>query len=205
VDLRRLLEESPDAFMFLPDPDSERSEKRIRIGLAAWATDIAADFHARYGDLVDLHVGMMRFPGRELLGNAHLLQLRGEPAEGAGFGVESLVPLTVRTGRDARRDVLITNRTARTEVLITNGELASVVTDSSGAVVGRSAGPHPLPRIGFEIPPHQTRPVPVWIGTASMVPDLGYAVPPGQWVLVVVLQTETGTMLLAPLDITITP
>jgi hypothetical protein len=38
-----------------------------------------------------------------------------------------------------------------------------------------------------------------------MVPELGYAVPPGQWKLVVVLATETGTMLLAPLELTITP
>ena len=203
VELRRLLEESPDAFMFLPDPDSERSEKRIRIGLAAWATDIAADFHARYGDLLDLHVGMMRFPGRELLGNAHLLQVHGEPAEGAGFGVEPLAPLTVRSGRHAHRDLLITNRTERTELLITNGELSSAVTNSSGAVVGRFAGPHTLARVGFEIAPQQTRPVPVLIGTASMVPELGYAVPPGQWTLVVVLQTETGSMLLAPLDLTV--
>ena len=205
MDLRRLLEESPDAFMFLPDPDSERSEKRIRIGLAAWATDIAAELHATYGDLVDLNVGAMRFPARELLVNPHTLQLRGEPAEGAGFGVEPRVPLTVRSGRDARREVLVTNRTERGEVLITNGELSSAVTDSSGAVVGRFAGPHALPRVGFEIAPHQSRPVPVLIGTASMVPDLGYAVPPGQWVLVVVLATETGSMLLAPLDITIAP
>jgi len=47
--------------------------------------------------------------------------------------------------------------------------------------------------------------VPVWIGTASVVPDLGYAVPPGQWGLVIVLGTDTGVVLSAPLEITITP
>jgi hypothetical protein len=204
VDLQRLIAESPGAFLFGPNPDSERRyEKRIRIGLAAWATDIAAELHATYGEFVDLQVGAMRFPARELLGNPHTLQLQGEPAEGAGFGVEPPAPLAVRTGREAHRDVLVTNRTERTEVLITNGELSSVVTDSSGAVVGRFAGPHTLARVGFEVAPHQTRPVPLLIGTASMVPELGYAVPPGQWTLVVVLRTETGSMLLAPLDLTI--
>lgn len=42
VDLRRLLEESPDALVAFPDPESERSERRFRIELAAWATEIAA-------------------------------------------------------------------------------------------------------------------------------------------------------------------
>jgi hypothetical protein len=54
VDLRRLLEESPDALVVFPDPDSERREERIRIHLAAWATDIAATLNAKYGSLVDL-------------------------------------------------------------------------------------------------------------------------------------------------------
>jgi hypothetical protein len=43
------------------------------------------------------------------------------------------------------------------------------------------------------------------IGTASVVPDLGYAVPPGQWRLVIALQTDNGNMVAAPLEITITP
>jgi hypothetical protein len=37
-----------------------------------------------------------------------------------------------------------------------------------------------------------------------VVPDLGYAVPPGQWGLVIALQTDNGSMLSAPLEITIT-
>ena len=204
VDLQRVLVESPGAFLFGPNPDSERRyEKRIRIGLAAWAADIAAELHSTYGDFVELEVGAMRFPAKELLVNAHALQLRGEPADGAGFGVEPLAPLTIRTGRHVLLDVLVSNRTERTEVLITNGELSSVVTDSSGAVVGRFVGPHTLARVGFEIAPDQSRPVPVLIGTASMVPELGYAVPPGEWTLVVVLRTEAGSMLLAPLDLTV--
>jgi hypothetical protein len=59
--------------------------------------------------------------------------------------------------------------------------------------------------VGFAIEPHQSRPVPVLIGTASVVPDLGYAVPPGQWWLVIALATDTGVTLRAQLEITITP
>lgn len=145
----------------------------------------------------------MRFPARELSVNPHGPELRGELAEDAGIDVEPLAPLTVRTGRHARLEVLITNRTGRTEVLFSNGALSSVVTDGSGSVVGRFVGPQYARRVGFEIAPHQTRPVPVLIGTASVVPELGYAVPPGQWTLVVELHTEAGSMLLAPLDVTV--
>jgi hypothetical protein len=88
VDLRRLLEESPDALVAFPDPESERSERRFRIELAAWATEIAATLNARYGSLVDLRVGAMTFPARQLWVSEQTYQLRGEPAEPAGLHVE---------------------------------------------------------------------------------------------------------------------
>ena len=119
--------------------------------------------------------------------------------------MELLSPLTVRTGRFTHQDVLVTNRAAHTHVLATAGDLQSAVTDSSGTVVGRYVGPHTAKRVEFWIEPHQSRPVPVLIGTASMVPDLGYAVPPGQWQLVIALQTDIGNMLTAPIEIIITP
>lgn len=80
-----------------------------------------------------------------------------------------------------------------------------MVVDGSGRVVGRFVGPHPLPRVGFEVEPYQSRLVPVLIGTAVVVPDLEYAVPPGQWTLVVVLATETGDVVRASLELTVTP
>ena len=103
------------------------------------------------------------------------------------------------------RPLLVTNRAAHRRVLATAGDLQSAVTDTSGSVVGRYVGPHTAARVEFWIEPHQSRPVPVLVGTASVVPDLGYAVPPGQWWLVIVLQTDTGVMLTPPLEITITP
>jgi hypothetical protein len=38
-----------------------------------------------------------------------------------------------------------------------------------------------------------------------VIPDLGNAVPPGQWGLVIALRTDSGSVLSAPLEITITP
>ena len=205
MDLRRLFEESPGALVVGPNPDSERREPPIHIQLAAWATDIAATLNAKYGSLLDLYVGAMTFPARQLWLSEDLPQVRGAPAEPAGLDVEALSPLSVRTGRYTHEDVLVTNRTAHEQVLLTNGSLTSAVTDNSGTIVGLYVGPHNARRVGFAIEPHQSRPVPVLIGTASMVPDLGYAVPPGQWGLVIALHTDSGNMLSAPLKITITP
>jgi hypothetical protein len=205
VDLRLLLEESPGALVVGPDPDYERREQRIRIELAAWATDIAATLNGKYGSLVDLRVGAMTFPAGQLLVSEEARQLHGAPADSAGLEVEPLSPLSVRTGRFTHEEVLVTNRAAHEQVLLTNGALTSAVTDNSGTVVGLYVGPHTLARVGFAIEPHQSRPVPVLIGTASVVPDLGYAVPPGQWRLVIALQTDNGNMVAAPLEITITP
>src|SRR6266498_3446575 len=103
------------------------------------------------------------------------------------------------------RPLLVTNRAAHRRVLATAGDLQSAVTDTSGSVVGRYVGPHTAARVEFWIEPHQSRPVPVLVGTASVVPDLGYAVPPGQWRLVIALQTDNGDMVTASLEITITP
>jgi hypothetical protein len=205
ADLRQLRDESPAALVVFPDPDSERHEQRISIDLAAWATDIAAMLNAKYGSLLDLHVGAMSFPTRQLWPGASGYQLRGAPAERAGLDVEPLSPLSVRTGRSTREDVQVTNRATHRHVLSTNGALQSAVTDTTGNVVGRYVGPQNMPLVPFLIEPHQSRPVPVLIGTASLVPDLGYAVPLGQWGLVIELQTDSGPMLSAPLEITITP
>jgi len=126
----------------------QRREQRIRIDLAAWATDIAAKLNAKYGSLVDLRVGAMTFPARQLWVQKgwyeRWYQLRGVGSEPAGLDVEPLSPLSVRTGRSAREDVLVTNRAGHRQVLSTNGELHSAVTDSSGNFVGLDVGPSPL-------------------------------------------------------------
>ncbi|TCC50880.1 hypothetical protein E0H75_12015 [Kribbella capetownensis] len=132
VDLRRLHEESPGALVVWPSPDTERREPPFRIELAAWATEIAATLNATYGTLVDLHVGAMTYPAGQLSERAQAFQLHAEPAESAGLDVETLSPLSVRTGRSTREDVLVTNRAAHEQVLFSNGALTSAVTDSAG-------------------------------------------------------------------------
>lgn len=202
--MRRLLVEAPEALRALPDPDSVPARTPVRIMLAAWATEIAAGLQATYPELVELEVGAMRYPAGELIRYVRVPELRGRPAAEIGIDVEALAPLTVRSGWDLWQDVLVRNRGDREQVLITMGELSSVVADGSGRVVGRFAGPHALPRVGFAVGAGEERPVPVLIGTASLVPELGYAVPPGQWRLVIGVRTETGAEGEASLELTVT-
>jgi hypothetical protein len=205
AELRRLFVESPGAVVAGPNPYSERrrSEKRVLIELAAWATDIAASLHATYGGFVDLLVGAMTYPAGELWARGYSPQLPGEPTD--EFVVEPLGPLSVRSGRFVRADLMVTNRAAYPQVLITNGDLTSAVTDRSGGVVGMYVGPRYPRRVGFPIEPGQSSRIPVLIGAASVVPELGYAVPPGQWGLLISLHPENGSWLLASLGLTVTP
>jgi hypothetical protein len=63
VDLRRFVEESPGAFVVGPSPYSERRDgRRFPVELAAWATEIAGELKAKYGEVVDLQVGALTFP-----------------------------------------------------------------------------------------------------------------------------------------------
>ena len=206
LDLLRLHEEAPGAFVWGPNPHTvRRSERRFHIALAAWATEIAGTLKAKYGDVVELQVGAMTYPGRELLASEVASQLPGAPADAAGLEVEAVAPLSVRSGRHAKGELRVTNRADHTQLLFSTRDLHSTVTDRAGNVVGRYAGVINAGRIGLPIEPQQSHRLTVLIGAASVVPELGYAVPPGQWWLVVSLQTEEGFMLSGPLELTITP
>ncbi|MFD3399233.1 hypothetical protein ACFWUU_01070 [Kribbella sp. NPDC058693] len=101
VDLRRLLGEAPEALVVLPDPDSERRERPIRIDLAAWATDIAAELKAKYGDVVELRVGAMTFPAKQLWVNEYSRQCAEHPLSVRGSTY--VLRLRCRFGPGGRR------------------------------------------------------------------------------------------------------
>jgi hypothetical protein len=203
IDLQLLLQEQPDALIALPSPEVERrSERRFRVALAAWATEVAAMLHDKYGELVELQVGAMNFPDRTPFVKGYRRQLHGVSAASVGLEVEALSPLSIRSGWHRRDQVLVRNLTSNTQVILAGLDLGSRVTNDAGEVVGQYVGPHSLIRREFPIEPHSSRSVPVLIGTASLKPELGYAVPPGRWWLTVSLTTEArGDLLSAPLEL----
>jgi hypothetical protein len=189
-ELRRLWELSPPVLLGSSDPDSVRSSReRCEIQLAAHGVDVAADLHARFGKLVKLRVGALRFP------NPRLPRAQPEDSPAArtaasthGLEValpEQQAPLRMRSGFSARVLVEVTNDSAEDCHLHTNGVLQTAVVDDQGTIVGRFTGMQQMPLKIFTVRPHETVEVPALVGTASMRPELGWAVPPGRWGFVV--------------------
>jgi len=92
-DLVDLLDRAPDAVVGYPSLDRPRpAGERLYVYLAAWASNVAATLHDKYGDQVDLQVGAMRFPHRGVHADPQGLPLHGAPAETIGLVVEQQDP-----------------------------------------------------------------------------------------------------------------
>jgi len=86
---------------------------------------------------------------------------------------------------------------------MTNGQLQAAVIGADGSVVGRYTGAQTTPLVTFTVEPDERQDVPVLVGTDSVVPELGYAVPPGSWSIVVEIPTA-GRVVSSPLPCVIT-
>jgi hypothetical protein len=181
--IARLNDEQPSALLGYPDPSSdEGGQPPFAIHLAPWAASTAADLSDQFGDAVDLTVGALPFP----LGRAH--ERRPEVGRRAdlldpGQAIAELDGLAVvRSGHTLRHGLLLSNRSTDEVHLATNGQLTAVVVDpESQQVAGGFAGAQRMPLIVFRVAPGATERVPLLIGTASWVPELGYTVPAGRW------------------------
>jgi hypothetical protein len=81
----------------------------------------------------------------------------------------------------------ITNRSEVDRHLQTNGVLQTHVVDDALNFIAGYAGFQNLPLIVFTARAGESIRVPALVGTASMMPELGFAVPPGTWGFVVEL------------------
>ncbi|HLM96994.1 MAG TPA: hypothetical protein VK283_11805 [Acidimicrobiales bacterium] len=206
AEIERVLEERPGALVSYPDPRSDRGrEPPLRIGLAPWATDVARDLHGRFGDVVELQVGALGYPE----GRRHRVPLPELGPELDPSRIEFAVdpPLEVRSGHTLRSQLHVWNRTGGEVQIVTNGGVTGYVVDSrTGTVVGGFSGAQRLPRVVFRLQPQSPELIPLVVGTASFVPDLGFAVPPGLWAVRVPLALGGGRgASTPPLPITVTP
>jgi hypothetical protein len=201
-ELRRLERLSPCPLELYPSLDSPHPPSRpIDIELAASATAVAADLHARFGDVVRLRVGLLNYPEdrAQPAGKSRKRSRRSQPyltasgrplAEryGLHLGLEDPAnPPVIRSRYTAEVPVKVTNTSKVDRHLQTNGHLRTYVVDAEGTMVGSGYGLHHMALVVFSIRPDDSVSVPALIGTASMNVDLGYSIPPGNWDFIVEL------------------
>jgi hypothetical protein len=162
----------------------ENREPPFGIDLSPWAIDAAEELHQRFGDDVELIVGFLRYPER--------LPRRQRPSapdvipdlDPTLMSMELEAPIVVSSGRTAQGALRIDSLTTGGIVICTNGQVtAQVVDPRTRAVVGGFAGGQILPGVYFRAAPGETVVVPVLVGTASLSPELGYAIPAGEWAI----------------------
>ncbi len=211
VELTRLEDDASQPLRGYPNPrgDDERAPP-FQIELAPWAVDVAAGLHRRFGPDVDLTVGYLHFPDRQWLDHS------GQPRRARPEGRAPLLDpdeisvslddeLQARSGYDFRSGLVVRNLGADDVVVRTNGQVTAAVIDpSTDEIVGGFAGAQRLPLYLFRIVPGGSETIPLLGGTASTVPRLGYAVPPGDWAIEATLPLAgDGPRRTPPLAITV--
>jgi hypothetical protein len=182
---------------------------RVHVRLRADAVGVAAQLLERYGDAVDITVGFLHYPDCAFLNSG------GGSASDHPQATHRPLPewmlvvadhdLEVKSGDDLSSTVRLVNDGDREVVADTNGRItASVVDPETNEVVGGCSGAQTLPLIRFSAPPHGSVEIPLLVGTASMLPRLGYAVPPGHWAIEVTLNLGVdGTFQAPPMPLTV--
>jgi hypothetical protein len=106
----------------------------------------------------------------------------------------------VTSGESVLHALVITNRTAGPITVNTNGQLtAKIVAPQDGRHIGGSSGAQRMPLVTFAVATGATTRIPLLVGTASYVPDLGYTIPAGRWGITVDLDLGDGRMLRSPI------
>jgi hypothetical protein len=180
--LAELRGQEPDPLTSYPAPEFDQGRQPpFEIGLAAWATHIAELLHDRFGDDVTLTVGALRYPERTLTQEPARLVRIPTPVLNPGQATLGwTTPPRVRSGHTGRHHMAITN--VGTEQIETRGPLiADIVDPDHGEIAGGYTGPVSLALMIIVISPGATGQAPVLVGTDSLRPDLGYAIPPGRW------------------------
>lgn len=201
VELLRLIDESPGALLSHPEPriDDQRLPP-FHIFLAGWATREAQQLHERFGGSVQLTVGAMSYP-HATPPRAPLL-----PPIDAGLGrlaVSFDSPVMVRSGYSAQVSVELHNLTE--EALTILNPSTWIINPETDQVVGYFSGIRAAVAYSYDVQSKAFVSASILIGTDSVVPELGWAVPPGSWAVRIVIGLgDRGIACPPPLPITVT-
>jgi hypothetical protein len=181
--IARLLDQQPGALASYPLPDFDRvGPLPIEIRLEPWAADVAEQLHRQFGDDVELTVGLLPYPpGRP----AHPRQ-QSAPGDLPALLDPDEVTVTldeialVSSGHTLHHHLTV-HSLIGSELLLTSGRVTAVVDPQTGETVGGFSGAQTLSLKFFRVSPGGSTSIPLLIGTASSRPQLGYAIPPGEW------------------------
>jgi hypothetical protein len=191
--LSELLDAEPCVLTGFPDPRVEEREPPYDINLAAWAVTSAEKLHRQFGAEVKLRVGALAYPTSSSAPRRDWPHTPAERLNPDEIAVRLDGEAIVASGHLLQHGVMVENLTREDVTVLTNGHLtADVVDPATGEIVGVFEGPEHLPLVPFRIPPSTTVRVPLLIGTASLLPSLGYAVPPGSWGVEAPVRIEAG-------------
>jgi hypothetical protein len=183
------------------------------VHLRADQAELARQLHDRYDGLVGLMVGRLPYPDahaegvvsrRKRFRPTHVTRAR-LPAH---IEVSLVEKIEVVSGGQVKSQLRVWNRGSADIAVNTHGyQLTALVVDpATGEIVGEVENIFPAVLGVFEVPAGGVRDIPLLIGTASLNPDLGWAVPPGRWAIQVALpmagdRHEVGQSPLLPIDI----
>jgi hypothetical protein len=161
----------------------------LAVGLWADQADVAASLHRRYGAAVVITVGYLAYPDIEM-GNADLGLSHREVPELPALPEE--VSLFLQEGNQIRSgshvSFTLSVRNTSSFELVAGKLIPSLVDPTNGRVVGGYEGAITTELRRYHVPAGTSKEVPTLIGTASTRPELGWAVPPGDWAIRILLQ-----------------
>jgi hypothetical protein len=181
---------------------------RVHVELRADGEKVAQQFLARYGDAIDLTVGFLHFPDctfpegrRPSLADDH----RPIPLLPDELHVSVDEDLKVKSGRNLEGTMRLWNNGDHEAVTHNNGRVtARVIDPETMETVGGYSGAQIMPLFRFGAAAGGSVEIPLLVGTASVVPRLGYAVPPGRWAIQAILGlSDAGTFRTPPLPISV--
>jgi hypothetical protein len=160
------------------------SSDSVGVSLRADGEAVAAEIAAKYGDLVTITVGALSYPDRTTGGLSLCRDLVPPPPTAPTSLVATLKPIEspVSSGRDFDAVVTVTNTGADVVSFESGSPLTALVyLPGTDEVVGIYTGGIAGVGVGADLGPGESIDIDVVGGTASCDPDLGYALPPGNY------------------------
>jgi hypothetical protein len=179
---------------------------KLQLQVGADQEALAATLLETFGGAVDLKVGAFAFPmPTDSSARPPILRPEVLPISLEGVDVSLSDEVTVTCGQVAHGSLEFTNHGSEKVTLDTNGVVTARILDpSTFDVVGGFVGMRAMPLIRYLIAPGETAALSLLVGAASCVRSLGYALPPGEWMMDAIVKVrDRGDRRTPPLPVAI--